>query len=122
MGPRPVPAPEKGVPKTEPGKPIYARKPTRARPLIEKRFEEGDRKLHPVRARPGVGERRATRAVAAVPPPVPREPREITITEGVTVRELAEKLDVRAKDLLKTLLDRGIFASINHALDMQTAT
>jgi translation initiation factor IF-2 len=69
-----------------------------------------------------VGERRATRTVAPPPPPIPREPREITITEGVTVRELAEKLDVRAKDLLKTLLDRGIFASINHALDMQTAT
>ena len=123
MGPRgPVPGPDKGVPKTEPGKPIYARKPTRTRPLIEKRFEEGERKLHPVRARPGVGERRATRAVVTAPPPVPREPREITITEGVTVRELAEKLDVRARDLLKTLLDRGIFASINHALDMQTAT
>jgi len=113
---------EKAPPKPEPGKPIYARKPAaRARPLMEKRFEEGERKLHPVRARPGVSERRAARVVAP-PPPVVREPREITITEGVTVRELAEKLDVRAKDLLKTLLDRGIFASINQALDLQTAT
>src|SRR5262249_43818103 len=33
-----------------------------------------------------------------------------------------EKLDVRAKDVLKTLLDRGVFASINQALDVQTAT
>jgi translation initiation factor IF-2 len=46
----------------------------------------------------------------------------VTVTEGITVRELAEKLDVRAKDLLKTLLDRGVFASINQALDVQTAT
>jgi translation initiation factor IF-2 len=38
------------------------------------------------------------------------------------VRELAEKLDIRAKDLLKTLLDRGVFASINQALDVPTAT
>jgi translation initiation factor IF-2 len=38
------------------------------------------------------------------------------------VRELAEKLDIRAKDLLKTLLDRGVFASINQALDAPTAT
>ena len=51
-----------------------------------------------------------------------REPREVTVTEGITVRELAEKLDIRAKDLLKTLLDRGIFASINQALDVPTAT
>jgi len=54
--------------------------------------------------------------------PVQREPRQITVTEGITVRELAEKLDIRAKDLLKTLLDRGIFASINQALDVPTAT
>ena len=54
--------------------------------------------------------------------PVQREPRQITFTEGVTVRELAEKLDIRAKDLLKTLMDRGVFASINQALDAQTAT
>ncbi len=57
-----------------------------------------------------------------VAPPVQREPRDVTVTEGITVRELAEKLDVRAKDLLKTLLDRGVFASINQALDVSTAT
>lgn len=50
-----------------------------------------------------------------------REPRQVTVTEGITVRELAEKLDIRARDLLKTLLDRGVFASINQALDVQTA-
>jgi translation initiation factor IF-2 len=54
--------------------------------------------------------------------PVQREPRAVTVTEGITVRELAEKLDIRAKDLLKTLLDRGVFASINQALDVPTAT
>jgi len=120
--PGPGPLPEKLPPKAEPGKPIYERKPAaRARPTMEKRFEEGERKLHPVRTRPGVGERRAAR-IEPAPPPVPREPREVTITEGITVRELAEKLDVRAKDVLRTLLDRGVFASINQALDTQTAT
>src|SRR5229473_1822844 len=108
--------------KAEPGKPIYARKPApRARPLVDKRELEGERKLHPVRTRPGVGERRPGQA-AAVVIPVPREPREVTITEGVTVRDLAEKLDIRAKDVLKILLDRGVFASINQALDTPTAT
>src|SRR5713101_6527 len=113
---------EKMPPKAEPGKPIYERKPAaRARPTIEKRFEEGERKLHPVRARVGPGERR-TAHIERAPAPPPREPREITITEGVTVRDLAEKLDVRAKEVLKNLLDRGIFASINQALDTPTAT
>ena len=114
--------PDKTPPKAEPGKPIYERKPAaRARPTMEKRFEEGERKLHPVRTRTGVGERR-TAQIERAPAPAPREPREITITEGVTVRDLAEKLDVRAKDVLKILLDRGVFASINQALDPATAT
>jgi translation initiation factor IF-2 len=113
--------PDKAPPKAEPGKPIYERKPAaRARPTIEKRFEEGERKLHPVRTRVGPGERRVAQ-IERAPEPA-REPREITITEGVTVRDLAEKLDVRAKDVLKILLDRGIFASINQALDTPTAT
>ena len=117
----PMPLPVVPPPKAEPGKPIYERKPAaRARPTLEKRFEEGERKLHPVRTRPGVTERRATRIEPVAQPP--RPPREITITEGITVRELAEKLDVRAKDVLKDLLDRGVFASINQALDVPTAT
>src|SRR5690242_9021327 len=120
-GGAPMPLPVVPPPKAEPGKPIYERKPAaRARPTLEKRFEEGERKLHPVRTRPGVTERRATRIEPVAQPP--RPPREITITEGITVRDLAEKLDVRAKDVLKELLDRGVFASINQALDVPTAT
>ncbi|HTZ99582.1 MAG TPA: translation initiation factor IF-2 [Candidatus Aquilonibacter sp.] len=109
------------MPKAEPGKPLYARKPpaARGRPLIEKRFAEGERRLHPVRTRAGTG---TGRTVAEPAAPVQREPRQVTVTEGITVRDLAEKLDVRAKDLLKVLLDRGVFASINQALDVPTAT
>src|SRR6202041_1324067 len=111
-----------GIPKAEPGKPLYARKPpaSRGRPLIEKRYAEGERKLHPVRTRAGAGAGRAAQAEPIAP--VQREPREVIVTEGITVRELAEKLDIRAKELLKTLLDRGVFASINQALDAPTAT
>jgi translation initiation factor IF-2 len=108
------------VPKAEPGKPLYARKPPagRGRPTMEKRYAEGERKLHPVRSRTDAGRRSVVEPVA----PVQREPRAVTVTEGITVRELAEKLDIRAKDLLKTLMDRGVFASINQALDVPTAT
>ncbi len=48
--------------------------------------------------------------------------RKITITEGVSIKELSEKLEVRAKDVIKRLLDKGIFATINQTLDSQTAT
>jgi translation initiation factor IF-2 len=88
---------------------------------MEKRFAEGERKLHPVRTRPGVGPGGRIQQAEPVAP-VQREPRLVTVTEGITVRDLAEKLDIRAKDLLKTLMDRGVFASINQALDAPTAT
>ena len=40
----------------------------------------------------------------------------------MTVKELSEKLDVRAKDILKKLLDRRIMMTINTTLDTETAT
>ncbi|HXT26782.1 MAG TPA: translation initiation factor IF-2 [Candidatus Eisenbacteria bacterium] len=115
----PAPPPDRMPSKAEPGKPLYARRPPqRQRPVADKREMEGERKLHPTRQRPGAGHR----AAAVIAPPEPRPPRDIQITEGITIRELAEKLDVRAKELLKVLLDKGIFASINQALDSPTAT
>ena len=58
-------------------------------------------------------------------PLVPEEvpiTRKITITEGIAIKELSEKLEVRAKDVIKRLLDKGIFATINQTLASQTAT
>jgi translation initiation factor IF-2 len=64
-----------------------------------------------------------------VPPPrltLSNEPlpitRSITITEGISVKDLAEKLDIRAKDLIARLLARGVFATINQTLDSELAS
>jgi translation initiation factor IF-2 len=63
------------------------------------------------------------------PPPrvmVSNEPlpitRNITITEGISVKDLAEKLEIRAKDLIARLLGRGVFATINQTLDTELAS
>jgi translation initiation factor IF-2 len=52
---------------------------------------------------------------------VPSEPmpitRTITVTEGISVKDLAEKLGVRGKDLIATLLMRGVFVTVNQSLD-----
>jgi translation initiation factor IF-2 len=63
-----------------------------------------------------------------VPPPrmqVSNEPlpitRTITITEGISVKDLAELLSVRAKDVIARLLTRGVFATINQTLDAELA-
>jgi translation initiation factor IF-2 len=54
-------------------------------------------------------------------PEVQREFRKITLTEGLTVKDLAEKLGVLAKDVQKKLMDRGVFATINQTLDKEMA-
>src|SRR6202167_2343948 len=63
------------------------------------------------------------------PPPrmvVSNEPlpitRSITITEGISVKDLAEKLEIRAKDLISRLLSKGVFATINQTLDAELAS
>jgi translation initiation factor IF-2 len=45
----------------------------------------------------------------------------VFLSEGVTVKELAEKLGVLARDLMKSLLARGIFATINQTVDQRLA-
>src|SRR6185503_12929713 len=56
---------------------------------------------------------------SAAPPPVTRT---ITLVEGMTVKDLADKLDVRVKDALKKLLDKRLMMTINSTLDTETAT
>ena len=54
----------------------------------------------------------------AAPPPIDRE---ITIGEGITVKELSEKLGVKSSLVIKKLVDRKIFATINQSLDVKMA-
>jgi translation initiation factor IF-2 len=54
----------------------------------------------------------------------PMEPKVLTlvkITEGITVAELAQKLNVKAGVLIKEMLDLKILATINQRLDMTVA-
>ena len=45
----------------------------------------------------------------------------IMISEGMTLREFAEKLGVRVRDLINALFKRGIMANINQVLDPELA-
>jgi len=66
--------------------------------------------------------REQTTPVAAKPkadlPPVPEE---ITLSEAVTVKELAEKLNRKSKDVIAKLITRGVIANINQPLDPDMA-
>jgi translation initiation factor IF-2 len=52
------------------------------------------------------------------PPPISRT---ITLAEGMTVKDLADKLDVRVKDVLAKLLMKRMMMTINSTLDIDTA-
>jgi translation initiation factor IF-2 len=73
--------------------------------------------------RPSSGPRRDPRPSApvapAAPPPVTRT---ITLAEGMTVKDLADKLDLRVKDVLAKLLMKRLMLTINSTLDTETAT
>ena len=45
----------------------------------------------------------------------------VMISEGMTLREFAEKLGVRVRDLINALFKRGIMANINQVLDSELA-
>jgi translation initiation factor IF-2 len=52
------------------------------------------------------------------PPPITKL---ITLAEGMSVRDLADKLEVKVKDVLKRLIDRRMMMTINSTLDAETA-
>src|SRR5579872_5344379 len=141
--PRPTGAPTGPRPPLRPGerRPMHPTRqsPTGSRPLG---VGPGAPPPGPVRpgSRPGAparrpGQRYIPRGVKEgpmkgfVPPPrlsLSNEPqpitRSITITEGISVKDLAEKLGIRAKDLIARLLARGVFATINQTLDAELAS
>src|SRR4029077_12768812 len=73
--------------------------------------------------RPSTGVRRDPRPsspqMPAAPPPVTRT---ITLAEGMTVKDLATKLDLKVKDVLGKLLMKGLISTSNSRLDTETAT
>jgi translation initiation factor IF-2 len=64
-------------------------------------------------------DRQSFAPVAEAPPPITKL---ITLAEGMTVTDLAGKLDVKPKDVLKKLMERGVMMTINSTLDAETAT
>jgi len=57
-------------------------------------------------------------SMPAAPPPITRT---ITLAEGMTVKDLADKLDVRVKDVLAKLLMKRMMMTINSTVDVEVA-
>jgi translation initiation factor IF-2 len=109
-GPRPLPSqPVRPSVPPRPGMPTPGYRPPMSRPGGQRPSgprREGPRIQSPVQA-------------PAAPPPVTRT---ITLAEGMTVADLATKLDVKAKDVLRKLMERRMMMTINSTLDDDTAS
>ena len=123
---KPKPAPVRVQPSRRPGEPRPMH-PTSSRPGAVVGAAGGFPAVRPPAGRPVAQPFRRPGGGPLGPPRpvVPQEipiTRKITISEGIAIKELSEKLETRAKDVIKRLLDKGIFATINQTLDGQTAT
>ena len=117
-GPRPLPSqpvrPQQPPGPPRPGMPGQ-RPPFGQRPPMPQQHRPGQRPTTTRRERPSAPSMPAT---AAAPPPITRI---ITLAEGMTVKDLADKLDVRVKDVLAKLLMKRMMMTINSTLDSETA-
>ena len=130
--PRPSPPPSGmlGGPRPLPSQPVRAQTPQQARPGMPgqpaQRPPFGQRPPgQQQRPSPRPAQARRERPVApsmpaapAAPPPITRT---ITLAEGMTVKDLADKLDVRVKDVLQKLLMKRMMMTINSTLDIELA-
>ena len=123
---RPVPTPGRRPMPTRDGRSAPVRPgqggsvPPRPRGPAPPRFDQRRDRPRPTRAQ------RVARTMERRPMPQPkaevvREFRRVTLTENLTVKDLAEKLETRSKEVIKKLMDRGMFATINQALDKELA-
>jgi translation initiation factor IF-2 len=88
------------------------------------------RELHVAEGkRPPAKPKRATRRDIVQPEQLhgfqrPTEPvkREVRIPESITVAELAQRMSVKAAELIKVLMKMGTLVTINQAIDRDTAT
>jgi translation initiation factor IF-2 len=114
-GPHPVSRPRGMEPGLAPPPPDSTTAPGRGRPGQRpgQRGPQRDREEEKI-LRP-----QHRRQVETGPPPINRE---ISISEGITVKELSEKLDVKAALVMKKLMDKGIFVAINQTLNADLAT
>ncbi|MBI1896804.1 MAG: translation initiation factor IF-2 [Acidobacteria bacterium] len=93
-----------------PPPPTQARRPAKpARDLQRERDQEREQKLRMYQPR----REQPDEQLAAG--------KEITVAEGITVKELSEKLGLKAGMVVKKLVDRKIFATINQTLDVKLA-
>ena len=124
------PAPVSGVGRAE-VEPKRGKK--KAAPVViergSKREEEGREPFHLDVARKGKGKKlKAFRGAVVLPEqkhgferPTAPIVHEVMVPEAITVSDLAQRMSVKAGEVIKTLMKMGVMATINQTLDQETA-
>ncbi|MFP4243925.1 MAG: translation initiation factor IF-2 [Ectothiorhodospira sp.] len=124
-----APAPSAPTPGTAP--PPSADQPRRRRRGGKEREEGKSRReeLHVANEKRGRrGKGKGGRAAAQTPTkhgfekPTAPVVREVSIPETITVGDLAQKMAIKAPELIKALMGMGVMATINQTVDQDTAT
>jgi len=120
-----VPHPPLKTGAARPGSPGAARSPVPQRPT------HPPARPMPPGMRPAAGPPRGRRRkkdrervvipAIAKPKDLPPVPANVTLSEAVTVKELAEKLNRKSKDVIAKLIAKGVLATINQPLDPEVA-
>ena len=110
-----------GGPRPLPGQPVRpgSSRPLPPRPAVG--YRPPPRPPHRPGGKRSAQYKRARAQTVATPAPPPPITKTITAPEGMTVKDLAERLEVKPKDVLKKLIERRIMMTINTTLDSETA-
>jgi translation initiation factor IF-2 len=120
VGPGGRPLGQPGQPAARPGQPGYQQRPG----APGTGYRPPGSGFRPRSGGGGGGKRRRPEAPSmpsapAAPPPVTRI---ITLAEGMTVKDLADKLEAKVKDVMRVILEQGLRLTINSTLTADTAT
>jgi translation initiation factor IF-2 len=118
--------PERHAPTKAPAQPVadaankgdtrYGRQELHVAGDVSSRYKKKKR----VRERTGTGSVSAETKHAFEMPTAPMK-REVTIGETITPQEIAQKMAVKATEVIKTMLNMGVMATINQPIDQDTA-
>ncbi len=105
--------------RAEPEVPDANRNPRRmtVNQVLNNQYEKGDagRSLAAVRRR------REKARMSGIQQEQVKQVREVTVPETITVQELANRMTEKSSDIIKSLMKMGVMATINQAVDADTA-
>jgi len=115
--------------------PVVAKKPEKAAPAAaatpdrNKGGHHGRGELHVAEGKSGKREKKSKKPTGRIKvdnvhgfeKPVAPIVREVEVPEAITVGELANRMAVKATDLIRVMMKNGVMATINQTLDQDTA-